>query len=67
MTKETLTWTDGQWTYRLEPVGYQWRFTGTLPRENREDMVSNFGLIPGGAYVAIERLVKKASPKQQED
>jgi len=62
----TLTWSNGLWTYKLEPVSYNWQFTGTLSRGDKNPpLVSDFGIIPGGAYTEIERLVKLSMDKSK--
>ena len=65
MKEEKLEWKDGIWTYRIAPEGTGWwRFTGSYV-DGKKSGGSDFGRIPGGAYVAIESLLFKASKAAQ--
>jgi len=57
---EAVSWTDGGWTYALKAEGHRWRFTADRPADEPggKPMHCDFGLMPGGAFVAIERLVQ---------
>jgi hypothetical protein len=57
---EGFSWKEGGWTYRLVPEGRHWRFTGRF-QEGKACGGSDFGLLPGGAAVAIEKLVQEQS------
>lgn len=54
-----LCWQGSGWTYRLTPQGHRWRFTATF--DAKTDLRSDFGLVPGGVYVAIAKLLGKAT------
>jgi hypothetical protein len=55
---EMLVFENGGWTHRLEPEGHRWRWRATFNHE-----VHDFGLIPGGAYVAVEKLVQQSGAR----
>lgn len=57
---ESANWTDGNWTYSLQPEGRLWRFRGSFPVPGKDAIECDFGLIPGGAFIAIESLLKRA-------
>jgi len=64
-----LAWDDNGWTYTLTPDGHMWRFRGehTYTDDQGEIHVlrPDFGAIPGGAYVAIERLVRASAVQRR--
>lgn len=51
-----LTWKLNGWTHNIKPEGIRWRWTARY-QDSKE--VMDFGLIPGGAAVAIEKLLEK--------
>lgn len=57
-TAETLSWEDADWRYRVEEQGHLFRFRATYRQAGKEPVAADFGLIPGGAFVALERLVR---------
>jgi hypothetical protein len=56
-----LVWKDGDWAHVIEPEGRMWRWHGVYdsPEEARP-AEHNYGLIPGGAFVALERPLRYA-------
>lgn len=56
---DALKWEDGWWNYEIKSEGHLFRFTalnGGLPEDQRK--LVDFGLITGGAAVAIRKLVE---------
>jgi hypothetical protein len=58
-----FTWIDSNgYSYSLIPEGHLWRFEALSPFPDKDGNLPtlNFGTLPGGAYIAIQRLVSGA-------
>lgn len=58
---ELIDWVDGSGFYHLikeEGAMFHWR-RWSPPDEKGKQRIDDFGLIPGGAFVAIESLIRK--------
>lgn len=67
METERLIWTAGPWTHRLDPIEkgqFRWTVEGRFPdpKDPAKETVSRFdyGTVPPGVYVEVERLLHDA-------
>jgi hypothetical protein len=61
----TLGWAYDGWVYKIQPEGKLWRFSGehryTDSQGEEHVLRPDFGLLPGGAFVAIRDLLSLVS------
>jgi hypothetical protein len=52
-----LYWQSGEWSYSIAPEGHMFRFLASFSDGANSRFHSDFGLVPGGAYIAIRDLL----------
>lgn len=62
---EAVTWESGNRKFSMVPQGHLWRFTETRTEKDRKtgevkEKEFELGLIPGGIYCEVARLVRLA-------